>query len=115
MYRRSLGFRQYMTVAETDRQRFNEETNLFQEYLPYAIVYGCVDKWAQAFEGLANQPDTSSWYVASHAFAPLGVLQQPAELLVLDLKRHRFHARWLRRQRLLRWFVRRRRWRWRRR
>jgi len=71
MYRRILGFRQYMTVAETDRQRFNEETNLFQEYLPYAIVYGCVDKWAKAFEGLANQPDTSSWYVSPYAFAPL--------------------------------------------
>ncbi|HEY7466029.1 MAG TPA: DUF2207 domain-containing protein, partial [Dehalococcoidia bacterium] len=71
MYRRILGFRQYMTVAETDRQRFNEETNLFQEYLPYAIVYGCVDKWAKAFEGLENQPDTSSWYVSTHAFAPL--------------------------------------------
>jgi uncharacterized membrane protein YgcG len=71
MYRRILGFRQYMTVAETDRQRFNEETNLFQEYLPYAIVYGCVDKWAEAFEGLENQPDTSSWYVSTHAFAPL--------------------------------------------
>jgi uncharacterized membrane protein len=71
MYRRILGFRQYMTVAETERQRFNEEANLFQEYLPYAIVYGCVGKWAEAFEGLANQPDTSSWYVSSHAFAPL--------------------------------------------
>jgi uncharacterized membrane protein len=71
MYRRILGFRQYMTVAETDRQRFNEEANLFQEYLPYAIVYGCVEKWAEAFEGLDNPPSTSSWYVSNHAFAPL--------------------------------------------
>jgi uncharacterized membrane protein YgcG len=71
MYRRVLGFRQYMTVAETDRQRFNEETNLFQEYLPYAMVFGCVDKWAEAFEGLANPPDTSSWYVSNRAFAPI--------------------------------------------
>ena len=71
MYRRVLGFRQYMTVAETDRQRFNEEVGLFQEYLPFAIVFQCVERWAKAFEGLANQPDTSSWYVSSSAFAPL--------------------------------------------
>jgi uncharacterized membrane protein YgcG len=71
VYRRLLGFREYMTVAETDRQRFNEEANLFQEYLPYAIVFGCVEKWAKVFEDLGLQPDTSSWYVSSYAFAPL--------------------------------------------
>jgi uncharacterized membrane protein YgcG len=71
LYRRSLGFREYMTVAETDRQRFNEEAGLFQEYLPYAIVFGCVDKWAQVFEDLGIEPQTSSWYVSTHAFAPL--------------------------------------------
>ena len=71
VYRRLLGFREYMTVAETERQRFNEEANLFQEYLPYAIVLGIVDKWAEAFEKLGIQPDTTGWYVSSHAFAPL--------------------------------------------
>ena len=71
VYRRTLGFREYMEVAETDRQRFNEEANLFQEYLPYAIVFGSVDKWAEVFEKLGIEPDTSSWYVSTHAFAPL--------------------------------------------
>jgi uncharacterized membrane protein len=71
VYRRTLGFREYMEVAETDRQRFNEEANLFQEYLPYAIVFGSVEKWAEVFEKLGIQPDTSSWYVSTHAFAPL--------------------------------------------
>jgi uncharacterized membrane protein YgcG len=71
VYRRVLGFREYMTVAETDRQRFNEEANLFQDYLPYAIVLGIVDKWAEVFEKLGIQPDTGGWYVSSHAFAPL--------------------------------------------
>jgi uncharacterized membrane protein YgcG len=69
MYRRCLGFRKYMTVAETDRQRFNEEIGLFQEYLPYAIVFGCVDKWAKAFEGLDTQETTGSWYVSSRPFS----------------------------------------------
>ncbi|HEU0072877.1 MAG TPA: DUF2207 domain-containing protein [Dehalococcoidia bacterium] len=71
VYRRLLGFREYMTVAETDRQRFNEEAGIFQEYLPYAIVLGCVDRWAQVFEDLGIEPDTTGWYVSTHAFAPL--------------------------------------------
>jgi uncharacterized membrane protein len=69
-YRRSLGFRKYMTIAETERQRFYEEANMFEKYLPYAIVYDCVDKWARAFEGLEGQPasQTSGWYVGSGPF-----------------------------------------------
>jgi hypothetical protein len=71
-YRRALGFREYMEVAETDRQRFNEEENIFEKYLPYAMVYGCVEKWAEAFEGLEGQPqDTNRWYVSPHPFRPL--------------------------------------------
>ena len=75
MYRRILGFREYMTVAEKDRQRFNEEKNIFQEYLPYAMVYGCVDKWAKAFEDMGIQPDTSGWYVSPYPFAALAFTQ----------------------------------------
>jgi hypothetical protein len=65
LFRRSLGFREYMEVAETDRQRFYEQENIFAEYLPYAIVFGCTEKWAKAFEGLQNVPSTQSWYVGS--------------------------------------------------
>jgi uncharacterized membrane protein len=68
MYRRVLGFREYMQVAETDRQRFYEEANIFEKYLPYAIVYGCVDKWAKAFEDMGIEPSTSNWYVGTTAF-----------------------------------------------
>jgi uncharacterized membrane protein YgcG len=72
MFRRCLGFREYMTVAETDRQRFAEEANIFQDYLPYAMVYGCVDKWAEAFKDIEGVPQsTSGWYVSSHAFSPV--------------------------------------------
>jgi len=71
VYRRTLGFREYMTVAETDRQRFNEESGIFEEYLPYAIVFGCVDKWAETFEELGIEPKTSGWYISPHPFAPV--------------------------------------------
>jgi uncharacterized membrane protein len=72
-YRRSLGFREYMEVAETDRQRFYEDASIFDKYLPYAIVYGCTEKWARAFEGIEGV-DTSagrSWYSGTTPFTPV--------------------------------------------
>jgi uncharacterized membrane protein YgcG len=68
LFRRSLGFRQYMEVAEKDRQRFAERENIFSEYLPYAIVFGCVEKWARAFKDIDMSAQTSSWYVGSGPF-----------------------------------------------
>jgi hypothetical protein len=70
LYRRALGFRLYMETAETDRQRFAENQNIFHEYLPYAIVYQCVDKWAEVFEDLGLQPQ-ADYYVGHRAFVPL--------------------------------------------
>jgi len=69
MYRRCLGFRRYIETAETARQEFAEKANLFQEYLPYAIVFECVDKWARAFEGLDDQSTQPGWYYGHHPFA----------------------------------------------
>ncbi len=68
MYRRVLGFRQYMVTAETERQRFAEEKNIFHDYLPYAIVFQCVQKWAKAFEGLEAEAQQPYWYVGTHPF-----------------------------------------------
>jgi uncharacterized membrane protein len=62
MYRRALGFRRYIETAETERQAFAERRNLFEEYLPYAIVFEAVDKWANAFEGLDDEANRPSWY-----------------------------------------------------
>lgn len=62
LFRRSLGFRTYISRAETERQKFAERANLFEEYLPYAIVFECVDKWARAFEGLGDQATQPGWY-----------------------------------------------------
>ena len=70
LYRRCLGFRLYMTKAEKERQSFAEKANLFEEYLPYAIIYGCVKKWAKAFEGLGLEERGTHWYVGRHGFAP---------------------------------------------
>jgi uncharacterized membrane protein YgcG len=68
LHRRTLGFRRYMEVAETERQRFAERENIFSEYLPYAIVFGCVDRWARAFKDIDMSKQTASWYVGTGPF-----------------------------------------------
>ncbi|MBI2324387.1 MAG: DUF2207 domain-containing protein [Chloroflexi bacterium] len=65
LLRRILGFRRYMDTAETHRQQFAERENIFAEYLPYAIVFGLVSKWARAFEGLDAQKAVEGWYTGS--------------------------------------------------
>jgi len=65
--RRVNGFRRVIETAETHMSRWAEQENVFTRYLPFAIVFGCTDKWAKAFEGLALPADTS-WYVSSRPF-----------------------------------------------
>ncbi len=61
---RVRGFRRLFDEGDEDlRSRFAEKHNIFSEYLPYAIVFGCTDKWARAFEGLdAEALGTGGWY-----------------------------------------------------
>lgn len=68
---RILGFRRYMETAETERQRFAEREGIFAAYLPYAIVFGSVTKWAAAFAGIDAQRATAGWYTGA-AVADLG-------------------------------------------
>lgn len=68
--RRVLGFREYVDTAETRMQEFNEQQNIFARYLPYAIVFGCVEKWAKAFESIEAQAaaSTAGWYAGMTPF-----------------------------------------------
>ena len=65
LFRRTLGFRHYMEIAEKERQRFAERENIFSQYLPYAIVFGCVEKWARAFSDIDATRATAGWYTGS--------------------------------------------------
>ncbi|MGE3073970.1 MAG: DUF2207 domain-containing protein [Dehalococcoidia bacterium] len=70
MLRRVLGFRLYIETAEKYRQQFNEQENIFARYLPFAIVFGSVAKWAKAFEGLeaTAAASTATWYTGTGPF-----------------------------------------------
>jgi uncharacterized membrane protein len=71
MYSRTVGFRRLFDEGEEDtRQRFAEKQGIFSEYLPYAIVFGCTQRWARAFEGLdAEQLGAASWFSGPNVFS----------------------------------------------
>jgi hypothetical protein len=66
--RRVGGFRTVIETAETHMSRWAEEQNVFTRYLPYAIVFGLTEKWAKAFESLAQMPPDTTWYLSSRPF-----------------------------------------------
>ncbi|HET7468003.1 MAG TPA: DUF2207 domain-containing protein [Candidatus Dormibacteraeota bacterium] len=63
----TLGFRLYMTTAEKYREQFAAKAGIFNELLPYAIVFGCVALWAKAFEGIDTSA-TNNWYSGAAPF-----------------------------------------------
>ncbi len=57
-----LGFREFIERAEKDRiQRLaDDDPTLFDRVLPYALVFGLGDRWADAFTDMYKSPP--SWY-----------------------------------------------------
>lgn len=70
MYKRAQGFQEFVRTAEADRMEFAERERIFAGYLPYAMVFDCVDQWVRAFErlGVAPTSATQGWYVGHGAF-----------------------------------------------
>ena len=66
--RRSLGFARYIRTAETHQQAFAERAGIFTEYLPYAVAFKAVDRWAKAFKDIDIQAATRAWYAGSSRF-----------------------------------------------
>jgi uncharacterized membrane protein YgcG len=65
---KALGFREFIVTAEAGRAEYAEHQNLFVPYLPYAVVFGAVDKWAKTFAqiGVATGTAVSGWYIGMH-------------------------------------------------
>ncbi len=61
------GFRTYLATAEAEQLRFEEGEDIFSKYLPWAIVFGLTERWAQVCQrliDLGRLPDTPpTWYV----------------------------------------------------
>ena len=59
-YSQALGFKEYLSKAEKYKLQWEEKENIFEAFLPYAMIFGVVDKWAGAFEGIDKEPP--NWY-----------------------------------------------------
>lgn len=64
-YEHILGFQHYLKIAEKDRLKFQENSHLFYEFLPYAMTFGLVAKWSKAFKGILTTPP--DWYHGAQA------------------------------------------------
>ncbi len=65
-YMAILGFQEFMNRAEKDRLERMGDKDLFSKFLPYAIALDVADNWAEAFEGIYQEPP--NWYVSPGAF-----------------------------------------------
>ncbi|HCC22086.1 hypothetical protein A2480_00450 [Candidatus Uhrbacteria bacterium RIFOXYC2_FULL_47_19] len=60
VYDHARGFREYLSTAEKYRLKWQESENVFERWLPYAMVFGVVDKWSEAFKNITLSPP--GWY-----------------------------------------------------
>ncbi len=66
VYMHVLGFQEFMRRADKDRLERMKDLNLFSKYFPYALALDVADNWAEAFEGIYQEPP--QWY-----FSPAGM------------------------------------------
>jgi uncharacterized membrane protein YgcG len=72
VHAQSLGFKEYLLTAEAGQIEFEEASNIFSRYLPYAVVFGVADRWAKVFADVARAAEAAgqslvmpTWYVWS--------------------------------------------------
>lgn len=58
------GFKLYMKTAEKYRQQFNEKENIFEKYLPYAMVFGLTGLWIAKMKEIYGQGYFDSYHPA---------------------------------------------------
>ncbi len=73
VYEQILGFKEFVERVDADRleRMGGRSVGEFEKVLPYAIVLGVADQWADAFAGIYTEPP--SWYRSprySHGFMP---------------------------------------------
>lgn len=61
-----LGFREFIERAEKDRieKLAKDDPTLFDRVLPFALVFGLEDRWADSFKDMYREPP--SWYSSPH-------------------------------------------------
>ena len=67
--RRLLGFRRYITTVAPGQAPAGQH-DVFEDYLPYAIVFGCTKQWADVTAALAGADRAPSWYRSGRPYSP---------------------------------------------
>ena len=64
--RQIKGFKLYMETAEKYRQQFYEKENIFEKFLPYAVVFGITELWIKKMKEIYGEDFYKSyapvWY-----------------------------------------------------
>jgi len=67
LLKRIKGFKLYMTTAEKYRQKFNEKENIFETFLPYAIMFGITTEWIKKMRNIYGEKYFATyhpiWYI----------------------------------------------------
>lgn len=69
LYLQARGYYRFISGAESYRQQFFEKKNMFNEILPYAIVFGLTKKFAQAMQDMGIKSQQPTWYIGAHPFS----------------------------------------------
>lgn len=73
LYEQTRGFKQYLETAEANQLKWEQGQDIFSEYLPWAMVFGCADRWSELFETLALEGRYTvqpTWYLTPGGFHP---------------------------------------------
>lgn len=62
IYHRILGFKLYMKTAERYRQKFFEKENIFDRFLPYAMVFGITNLWIKKMKSIYGDKYFNNYY-----------------------------------------------------
>jgi uncharacterized membrane protein len=64
IFRKILGFKMYMDKAEKYRQRYLERENVFERFLPYAIMFGITTQWIRKMKNIYGEEYFNSYHPA---------------------------------------------------
>jgi uncharacterized membrane protein len=87
LLRRIKGLKMYMEKAEKYRQQFNEKENIFERFLPYAIMFGMTKLWISKMKQIYGEDYFNTyhpvWFIGPN-FASFNVDQVASEISAMS-------------------------------
>ena len=62
LYQRTLGLKLYIETAEKYRAKFEEKENIFEMFLPYAIMFGLTKLWIKKMQSIYGEKYFSTYH-----------------------------------------------------